>query len=167
MNDKDKRCALCGTMPETEEPAILALGRYGVPRYLCEQCEREIDAATLSKDHSEAVAAIESLGKKMASFGKDDLITVDTVRKILEKSAQRAAAIKDGSYDFALDEAEEGDEEGFDEIPEELLESEEDKALDAKEAATSKKMDKILNWVSGIVFAAAAVFFILRMFGVI
>ena len=154
-------------MPETEEPAILALGRYGVPRYLCEQCESEIDAATLSKDYSEAIAAIESLGKKMASFGKDDLITVDTVRKILEKSAKRAAAIKDGSYDFALDEAEETDEEGFDEVPEELLESEEDKALDAKEAAVSKKMDKVLNWACGIVFVAAAVIFVLRMFGVI
>ena len=53
--------------------------------------------------------------------------------------------IKDGEYDFALDEAEE--EEGFDEIPEELLESEEDIALDKADEEKMKKFDKVYNYV--------------------
>ena len=62
MNDKDMRCALCAKMPDADEPTILALGRYGKPRYVCEECEREIDTATLSRDYTEAATAIESLG---------------------------------------------------------------------------------------------------------
>ena len=164
MNDKDMRCALCAKMPESDEPAILALGRYGKPRYICEECEGQIDTATLSR----ASAAIESLGSKMVGYGKDDPITVNAMRNILESASKRAAAIKDGSYDFALDDAEEDfDGEGFDEIPEELLETEEDKALDAKEAEANKKFDNVLNWVWAAVFAVIGVVIVLKTFKVI
>ena len=44
--DKNKNCALCGRLPEIEEPAVLALGKYGAPRYLCEECEADLDTAT-------------------------------------------------------------------------------------------------------------------------
>lgn len=168
MNEKDIRCALCAAIPEAEEPAILALGRYAKPRYICESCEAEIDTATLSRNYDEAVAAIESLGEKMLGFGKDDPITVDAIKNILERASKRAAAIKDGSYDFALDEEDPSEEEeSFDEIPEELQESEADKALDAKDAEAAKKFDKVLNWLWVAVFGVAAVFIILKILGVL
>lgn len=169
MNEKDIRCALCAKMPETEEPAILALGRYAKPRYICEICEAEIDTATLSKNYDEAVSAIESLGEKMLGFGKDDPITVDAIKNILERASKRAAAIKDGTYDFSLDDEDPSseEEESFDEIPEELQETEEDKALDAKDAESAKKFDKVLNWLWVAVFGVAAVVIVLRMFGVL
>ena len=59
-------------------------------------------------------------------------------------AAARANLIREGSYDFALDEREE---ETLEEIPEELLESEEDKALDEAEEEKLKKIDKVLSWV--------------------
>ena len=162
------RCALCARMPEREEPTVLALGSYGMPRYICEECEAEIDTATLSRDYSEAAEAIESLGNKMLGYGKDDPITVHAMKNILERASKRAAEIKDGSYDFALDDAEEEtDEEGFDEIPEELRETEEDKALDAKDAEANKKFDNFLNWLWVAVFSVMGVVIILKMFGVI
>ena len=164
MSNKDKNCALCGARAEKEEPAILALGNYGYPRYLCEECEAELDAATLGKDFEEVSGAIERLAKKTDSFGKDDKITLSTMKEILESAAKRANEIKDGSYDFALDEEEpEADEEGFDEIPEELRESEEDKALDAKEAALGKKLDKFINWFWILAFAGVAVYFVIKL----
>ena len=165
MNDKDMRCALCAKMPESDEPAVLAIGNYGMPRYICEECEAEIDTATLSRDYGEAAAAIERLGAKMVGYGKDDPITVDAIKDILERASKRAAAIKGGSYDFALDESEESNDGGFDEIPEELRETEEDRELDRKEAEANKKFDKILNWVWVAVFLAFGVVFALKMLG--
>ncbi len=163
MSNKEKNCALCGALPEREEPAILALGNYGYPRYLCEECEAELDTATLGKDYDAVAGAIERLAKKTDSFGKDDKITLKTMKEILESAAKRAAAIKDGSYDFALDREEPSeDEEGFDEIPEELRESEEDKALDAKEAALGKKLDKFINWFWVVAFAGLVVYFVVK-----
>jgi hypothetical protein len=168
MSSKDKNCALCGAVAEKEEPAILALGNYGYPRYLCDECEAELDAATLGKDFEEVSGAIERLAKKTDIFGKDDKITLKTMKEILEASAKRANEIKEGSYDFALDEKEpEEDEEGFDEIPEELRESDEDRARDEKEAKFNKKLDKITNWIWVVVFAGLAVFFVLRFMGII
>lgn len=169
MENKEIHCALCGRIPECEEPAILALGKYGHPRHLCEECEAELDTATLGRDYNELVEAIDRLGKKATTFGKDDTITVNTMRALLLKAAKRAAAIKDGEYDFALDEVAEqetaeGEEatEGFDEIPEELLESEEDAELDRRDAEIGKKFDKVLNWVWVAVLVGTVTLFLLK-----
>ncbi len=160
MSKKDNNCALCGSIPQKEEPAILTLGSYGYPRCLCEICEQEIDTATLGRDYDEIAAAIASLGTKMTTFGKDDKMTVKTMETILEAAAKRATAIKEGSYDFALDEATEED--SFDEIPEELRETEEDKALDKKDEEFNKKFDKVLNWLWLFVLLGAVVVLLLK-----
>lgn len=168
MSSKDKNCALCGAIAEKEEPAILALGNYGYPRYLCDECEAELDTATLGREYDTIADAIGRLAKKTDRFGKDDKITLKTMKEILEAAAIRANEIKDGSYDFSLDEeAPAEDTEGFDEIPEELLETEEDKARDEKEAKFNKKLDKITNWIWVAVFAGVAVFFVLRLLRII
>ena len=170
MSKKDNNCALCGAVPEKEEPAVLALGNYGYARCLCEQCEEEIDIATLGRKYDEIEAAINRLGKKTATFGKDDKITLRAMQDILLEAAKRAQAIKDGTYDFALDEAESTDatdDESFEEIPEELRETEEDRELDEKEAEFNKKFDKVLNWIWVFLLVGIVVFFGLRFFGVI
>jgi hypothetical protein len=69
---------------------------------------------------------------------------------MMADAANRAKAIKEGSYDFSLDEA--AAEEGFDEIPEELRESEEDIELDRIEEENNKKFDKFYN---GVIIAAS------------
>lgn len=168
MSNKNNNCALCGTLPKKEEPAILALGSYGYPRYLCEECEAELDTATLGTDYDAVTAAIGRLAEKTESFGKDDKITLKTMKEILESAAKRAAAINDGSYDFALDKEEPTDDgEGFNEIPEELRETEEDKALDAKDEERNKKFDKVTNWIWVGIFTAVLVFFVLKLLNVI
>ena len=65
--------------------------------------------------------------------------------------ADRAEKINKGEYDFSLDENVE--ETGEDDIPEELLETEEDKALDERDEKRQKKFDKIFNIVALAVFA--------------
>ena len=44
-----------------------------------------------------------------------------------------------------------------------MKESEEDKLLDEKEDKKNKKLEKILNWVSAIIFGAIGAFFIYRL----
>ena len=72
--------------------------------------------------------------------------------------------IKLGEYDFALDEiADQSGNEGFDDIPEELKETEEDRLLDEKEAEALKKFDKVLNWLWAGVGVFAAVVIIIKL----
>ena len=51
-------------------------------------------------------------------------------------------------------------ESSFDEIPEELQETEEDKELDRREAEKQKKFDKIMNWVSLIAIGGTLIYLI-------
>ena len=157
--DKNKNCALCGRLPEIEEPAVLALGKYGAPRYLCEECEAELDTATLGTEYDKIVDSIDRLGKKAMSFGKDDPVTLRTMKSILESAAKRAAAIKEGSYDFALDEADAEDE--FD-ITDDLKESEEDRKKDERDEKVAKIIDTALSWACGAIFVAAITLFIIK-----
>ena len=50
MENEEIYCALCGRIPECEEPAVLTMGRYGHPRHLCEECESQMDIANLGRD---------------------------------------------------------------------------------------------------------------------
>ncbi len=166
MENKEIFCALCGRIPEAEEPAVLTMGRYGNPRHLCDECEAQMDAASLGRDYDEIVDAIDTLGKKATGFAKDDETTMKVMRAFLMRAAKRAAQIKDGSYDFDAEESSDT-EEGFEEIPEELLETEEDAELDRIEAEKSKHFDKFLNgfWVGffGILFVLFLLKFVFRV----
>ena len=155
----DIRCCLCRAAAG-EDSDILAMGRYGTPRYLCAECSGKIEKATLSKDYESAALAIESLGEMLFEIGADDAVVKDALLPIVESAAERAAKIKAGEYDFSLDEREEGDGEPS-ELPEELYETEEDRALDEADAEREKKVDKIINIVMVSAFAIAAIVFIL------
>ena len=162
MENKEIYCALCGRIPECEEPAVLTMGRYGHPRHLCEECESQMDTANLGRDYDEIINAIDILGKKATSFAFDDDVTMDVMRAFIMRAAKRAADIKAGNYNFDVEDAP-VEEEGFDEIPEELRETEEDAELDRRDAENAKKFDKFLNvlWIG--VFTALFVFFMLKV----
>ena len=127
---------------EREDAPILAMGGAGYARVLCEECDRELQVATRGHDVEEIKAAINSLTTKLAN-SEPDAVTYRMMNEILITSTQRAMEIKDGTYDFARDDEE--DNEGYDEIPEELLESEEDIELDKKDEEKAKKFDKVYS----------------------
>ena len=162
MENEEIYCALCGRIPECEEPAVLTMGRYGHPRHLCEECESQMDTANLGRDYDEIINAIDILGKKATSFAFDDDVTMDVMRAFIMRAAKRAADIKAGNYNFDVEDAPVEDE-GFDEIPEELRETEEDAELDRRDAENAKKFDKFLNvlWIAA--FTALFVFFMLKV----
>ena len=135
-------CCICEKTVEREDAPILAMGGAGYARVLCEECDRELQVATRGHDVEEIKAAINSLSTKMAN-GEPDTVTYRMMSEILVTATQRAMEIKDGTYDFARDDEE--DNEGFDEIPEELLESDEDVELDRKDEEKAKKFDKVYS----------------------
>ena len=157
----NSNCCLCKAALDGDTADVLAIGRYGTPRYLCKECSDKIDTATTARDYSEAVGAIEVLGKMLVEVGADDTVVKDNLTPIVEQAAERASKIKAGEYDFALDEREE---EQSAEIPEELLETEEDRALDEKDAAAQRKFDKYMNIGMLVGVAAAVIIFIVMRF---
>ena len=150
-----KSCTVCNKMIEGDDAPVLVMGAYGNPKLLCPECSADLDEATLGEDIDKIGAAMDRLGSKMSASDPDKQ-TFDTLKQILESAAERAKAIERGEYDFSLD-AQEDDSESFDEIPEELLETEEDRALDEQDAKRQEIFDKWFNWVSlGAVIGAVA-----------
>lgn len=154
-------CALCGREITNENAPVLTMGGYGVPRYLCDMCAEQIDVATTSKSVEAIGAAVNALGAKLNSMDHDSA-TSATMTEILDSAMKRGMAIKDGTYDFALDGAEDND--VPEDIPEELLETEEDRRLDEEEEKKYSKFNTIFNWVAIAVFGAVGGFLIYRIF---
>ena len=111
---------------------------------------------TASHDPEQIEGAMKQIAAKISSAQVDDKLVMDMVGEIFSEAGKRAALIREGNYDFSLD----SKDEGLLDIPEELLESEEDKLLDEKDAETNKKIDKILNWITAG-FIVAAVGFVI------
>lgn len=156
-----KNCCTCLTRIENEDAPVLTMGAYGNPKLLCDDCAELVETASFGKDYDSIVAAMDRLTAKMSAANIDDRVTVNTVTAMLAENAERAQKIKDGTYDFSLDEEKEN--EGFDEIPEDLQETEEDRLLDEKEAEANAKFDKFLNWAWIGAGIAVAVFFIWKL----
>ena len=154
-----KQCAICDKFIENEEAPILTMGGFGNPRYLCDECADDLDIITDGADYETIAAAMERLGQRMSNFDPDSH-TYKTVSVIMAKAAVRAKAIKEGTYDFSSDSE---DEDSFDEIPEELRETEEDRELDRMDEEKQKKFDKIFDWVSLGAIIAAALFVLWRV----
>ena len=156
-----KNCSTCLTRITSEDAPVLVMGAYGTPKLLCDDCAALIETITLGRDYDEITAAMQALTEKMSSANIDDRFTVNTVTKILADSAVRAQKIKEGTYDFTLDEQE--DEESFEEIPEELQETEEDRLLDEKEAEENAKFDKLMNKLWIVIGISAAGYIIWKI----
>ena len=157
-------CSVCGKIIEREDAPVLTISGYGNVRYLCDECAHDMDVAMGSQDMEEIEASIKALGDKM-NAGKDEY-AVAAMYNFISVACERLSKIKEGTYDFSIDEKmkELDSESSFDEIPEELQETEEDRELDKIEAEKQKKFDEILNWVSLIAIVSTAIFVILSYF---
>ena len=153
-----KNCCICKAPIEKEDAPVLAIGAYGTPKCICEDCENKIDRATTSRNADEIENAIRELGETLTKGNTFDDQIIENVNGIIKGSAERLEKIKNGTYDFAEDEVEEPE---F-ELEEDMLESEEDKALDEKDAKVNKIVDTVTSWVCGIAFAAALIFFLIK-----
>ena len=162
MSEKKLPCSICYRQTVDKDTApILAMGHFGTPRYICSECETLIDTVERSHDPSEIEAAMARLGETVGNNSVEDTVVLEAVEDIFKTSTERAEKIKAGTYDFALDEKEE--EGTFDEIPEELLETEEDKQKTEKEEQFNKKFNKIMDIATIVILAAAAVLFVFFM----
>ena len=146
-------CCICSCHIDRENAEILTMGGYGVPRYLCSECANELNIVTGGVTSEEITGAIKTLGDKMTKNGVEDRLVIETMSGIFSEASERAEMIANGTYDFSLDENADSDDE-FDDIPPELEESEEDKMLDEVEKEKSRKLDKIITWISAGIFAA-------------
>ncbi len=151
-------CSICLNKLEKEKASVLTMGHYGNPRFLCPECEALIEDALKSHDIKASEAAMKRLGNTVSANGADDDAVVDAVKEIFKTASERNEKIKEGTYDFSLDDAEEDG--GFDEIPEELLETEEDREETEREEETNRKFGKILDIITAVIFVAAAAIFV-------
>ena len=156
-----KICSTCLRPISSENAPVLVMGAYGNPKLLCDECAALIDTITLGRDYNEIEESMQTLTDRMSASNVDDRFTIATVTEILADSAVRAQKIKEGPYDFALDDA--VDEDAMDDIPEELRETEEDRLLDEKDAEANAKFDKFLNWMWVGVGIAAACFLVWKI----
>ena len=155
-----KHCALCMQEVESDEPDILTIGGYGTPRYLCEDCASDIDTARMDRNYDNIIAAMDRVAKKISAANTaDDTVSMNTVKEIFTSANDRAEKIKDGTYDFSLDD--EQHEEEF-ELTEEYAETEEDRELDRRDEEKQKRFDKIYGWVAAAVIIAALGFVVYK-----
>ena len=155
------KCCMCEKSIERDDAPVLAMGAAGNPRFLCDECAALLDIATTGRDITEIGDAMEKIGLYMAD-GNPDGVTYSIVSQLMVEASDRAKAIKDGSYDFSLDE-EKKDDGGLDEIPEELLESDEDKEADRVEEEKNKKFDKVYNIILFSVLGVTALLLIWKL----
>ena len=158
-----RHCSICNREVDEQEAPILAMGGFGNPKYLCEECSSDIDTAMESRDVDAIEAAMSRISEKLSDSGADVPIVVETVTEIFSAAGDRAKKIKAGTYDFSEDEAQEENEQ--DDVPEELLESEEDKALDEIEKEKNRVLDTVFNCIALGVFIAVialAIIYFLR-----
>lgn len=155
----EKLCSICKRPVDSETAPILTLGGFGNPRYICEDCDADLESATRAKEIDEITEAMDRIGKKMSVSNVDDKLVLKTVKEIMADAADRGAKIKSGQYDFSLEEEAPDEEDG---VPEELLETEEDRISEEKEAERNAKFDKISNWICLFVFGIALGYIIYR-----
>ena len=155
-----RHCSICKKEVDEENSPILTMGGFGNPRYLCAECAEDIDTVIGAKEPEEIESAMAEISHKLSVCDIDDSLVTETVKEIFSAAGQRAKEIKNGTYDFSMDEERDGE---LLDVPEELLETEEDKQLDEKDKKTEKLFDKILNWVCFAVFLAVIIFAVIMI----
>lgn len=161
-----KNCCICKRRIENEDAPLLAMGAVGNPKLLCDDCAKLLDGATVGTDIEVIETCIGEIGKRM-SEGNPDGVTFNIVSSLMAKAAARAKSIKLGEYDFSMDEQESTEASELEEIPEEWLETEEDRELDRKDEEKMEKFDKVYNGLligAGIAFAGILIWKIVERF---
>ncbi len=154
-------CSLCACAITNEEPAILTVGAYGTPKYICDGCAEAIEDMQSSHELDKIAAAFDRIGAAISQNTVSEGSVNRTITEIMERAKSRAERIKDGTYDFSEDEAED---DIPDEIPEEMQETEEDIKAEAEREELERKIDKFTNIGFIVGIAAAAIFAIVKFF---
>ena len=154
-----RHCVICKRPIEKEDPAILMMGGYGVPKCICEECENTVDLLNESVDAAEIREGCRKLGEALTRGDTGDESVIVTVNEIIAEAGEKAERIENGTYDpeEAKDEEEEFD------ITEDLQETEEDRKLDEEEARANKIYNTVSSWVAGIIIVIALGFFIYKL----
>lgn len=139
MSD-NRFCSVCGREIDPESANIITMSVYGTPRYVCEECEADFAIVSTAEEIEEIDDAIGRISEKLTKYNNDDKLLLDAITNIIKSASERVEKILSGVYDKF------SDSEDFDEIPEEYLETEEDKELDKKEKEKNAKIDKVTNW---------------------
>ena len=154
-----RHCVICKRPIEKEEPAILMMGGYGVPKCICEECENTVDILNESEDAGEIREGCRKLGEALTRGDTGDESVIVTVNEIIAEAGKKAESIENGTYDPSKEKEEE---EEFD-ITEDLEETEEDRKLDEEEARANKIYNTVSSWVAGIIIVIALGFFIYKL----
>ena len=154
-----KHCVICKRPIEKEDPAILMMGGYGVPKCICEECENTVDLLNESEDAGEIREGCRKLGEALTRGDTGDESVIVTVNEIIAEAGKKAESIENGTYDPSKEKEEE---EEFD-ITEDLEETEEDRKLDEEEARANKIYNTVSSWVAGIIIVIALGFFIYKL----
>ena len=162
MEECARHCSLCKREVNKDEAPILAMGGFGNPRYLCDECSHDVDGAMGAKEPDAIEAAMKRISEKLSAVNTDDSLVIETVSSIFEQAGSRARQISEGTYDFSLDEKQENEENT--DVPEELRESEEDKQLDEEDKKKSDKFDKVFNIIALVTFAVTLAVFAIIYF---
>ncbi len=155
------KCCICKRDADAENAPILIMSAYGIPRYICPDCEKTIDITKESTDPWEITEACQALGESLTAGDTGDTAVIDTVNTIIKEAHERSEAIKHGSYLPKEMNEEVSEDEDF-EITEELLETEEDREKDQKDAKVGKIVDTVISWAAGLAFLAAVIIFIIE-----
>ena len=148
-----KSCCICRAEVDAENAPMLTVNAFAAARYLCPECEKDLDTVMRGTTPEEIGEAMDRISAKLAENDIENKTTLAAIDEIMKDASERAEEIKNGTYDFSLDD------EVIEEIPEELLESEEDKELDRIEEEKNKKLDKIFDWINfALIFALIAFF---------
>jgi hypothetical protein len=134
------------------------MGGFGVPKCICEECEKNIDLINESLDPDEIREECRKLGEALTRGDTGDETVIDAVNAIIAGASEKAERIQDGTY---VPETEESEEEF--EITEALQETEEDRKLDEEEARVNKITNTVTTWVSAVIILIAIGFFIYKM----
>ena len=162
---RERICCICKAQIESENPAVLTVSSLGNPRYLCDSCDADFSSALTAKEYSEIKDAVSSIGGKMEASGVEDELVIEEAGVIIERATARAEAIRDGSYDFSLDEesSEDSPLEEAELLVEEAEESEEEREKRLQKERYAKIFDTATTWTIGIAIVAAIGYLIYKL----
>lgn len=156
-------CSVCQQHFESEAPDVLTFTKKGAAKLICPHCKEIYETASFARDPAEAEAAIKELRSITAQ--NHDATVLDLLAEAFPEMESRVAAIRDGSYDFSLDEFSDVD----DAIPEEYKQDPEEAAEEERLAEEAKRItpiDRVITalWiVVGIVATISLGFTIYRV----
>lgn len=146
------KCCICQQEVAREDAPVLTYGGYGHPRVLCDRCDACLTSLTRGREPATVRTAMEELSALRPLMDERDMAATRELTLLVDGAAERLRAIEAGEYDFAAEEAEDG---AVEDVPEELLETEEEREAEEQREERERKNDRIFSYVWSVVMVAA------------